>query len=349
MLRTVTWRDERIGPVRSGAAGPMLTTSSSFDATDPAGRDGTRVLGRFVLHRLLGTGGMGEVWQAQDEKLGEAVALKFVPALWRADRRAIEALIAEAKRTRGLTHPNIVRVYDFVEDTDDAALVMEFIDGVTLAQRLANATHGCLSPEEVAPWIAPLCAALDYAHEEARVVHRDLKPANILIASNGVPKIADFGIACEFSEAEGASESRARGTARYLSPQRQLGEPATPADDIYALGVTLYEALTGRPPFHTGNVAAQAIHSRPMPINERRRALNPAQPPVPTAWEKAILACLEKEPRARPSSAGELAARLATRPGFGRARKHGSWTSPLRFGWGVAVAAAAVVVVSGGV
>lgn len=281
---------------------------------------GQRHFGRFVLVRPLGRGGMGVVWLARDETLGEDVALKFLPDLVRWDPAALADLKTETRRARQLTHPHIVRIHDLVEDAGGAAIAMEAIDGRTLTEERLARPAQVLEPSDIQPWLGQLAAALDYAHGEAKVVHRDLKPANVMLARDGRLKVTDFGVARAMGESllRVSQIATTGGTLLYMSPQQALGESPTPRDDIYALGATLYELLTGKPPFHTGNVAAQIERRRPDSIGERRRQLGvQAAGAVPREWEDTLAACLAKQPAERPASAGELAERLAAR---GRSR-----------------------------
>jgi serine/threonine protein kinase len=156
---------------------------------------GKIVFGRYTLEAVAGRGGMGVVWRARDEKLNRVIALKFLPPEVAADVEAVRDLKLETTRCLDLTHPHIVRVYDFVENETQAAIAMEFVDGQSLAKRKVSAPGGCLGAAELAPLVAQLCSALDYAHLVARVAHRDLKPANLLVTSDGRLKVTDFGIA----------------------------------------------------------------------------------------------------------------------------------------------------------
>lgn len=271
---------------------------------------GRVVFQRFKLDRILGAGGMGVVWLARDEKLGESVALKFVPNLIRWNRRGLEQLRREARTARNLAHPNIVRVYDVFEDSEFAAIAMEYVEGHSLAENLASRVGGCFEIAEVEKWIGPLCEAVDYAHREARLVHRDIKPANLLLSHDGAVKLGDFGIAHCWAAARTGATGFGQGTSAYMSPQQLMGEPPAPSDDIYSLGASLYELLTGRPPFYVGQIAVQVIHSRPQAIAARRIALGVPGGDVPDAWNGAILSCLEKDPRLRPQSGAALAALL---------------------------------------
>ena len=322
---------------------------------------GRKVFGRYVLEAVAGRGGMGVVWKARDERLERLVALKFLPEVVAADPEAVRDLLRETKRCLELTHPNIVRVYDLVQDGLLAAISMEYVAGESLAKRKAEAPGGCLTVEELAPLVAQLCAALDYAHGEAKVVHRDLKPANLLVTGDGKVKVTDFGIARSLTDTHTRLTGRVgatSGTLAYMSPQQVMGKKATPADDIYALGATLYELLTGKPPFYTGDITHQILQQAPASLAAQRAELEVKGGPVPAVWEKTILACLAKEPQDRPRSAGEVAARLGLARGEaeeakakGEKRVGGvderGWerveTPASRMRWFALVAAAAIV------
>ena len=283
---------------------------------------GRSVFGRYTLEGVAGRGGMGVVWRARDGKLEREVALKFLPEAVALDHEAIRDLIRETRRCLDLTHPNVVRVHDLVQDDQMAAIAMEYVDGESLAKRKAAAPDGRLPLETLRPLAAQLCAALEYAHAEAKVVHRDLKPANLLVTREGRLKVTDFGIARSLSDTHTRLTGRAgdtSGTLLYMSPQQLMGAHPTVADDIYALGVTLYELLTGKPPFHSGDVTLQIREATPQPVNARLSALGGVA--VPPEWEETIQACLAKEPKDRPQSAGEVAARLGLTEGGDVRRK----------------------------
>ena len=322
---------------------------------------GGKVFGRYVLEAVAGRGGMGVVWKARDERLERLVALKFLPEVVAGDPEAVRDLLRETKRCLELTHPNVVRVHDLVQDGLLAAISMEYVAGESLAKRKAEAPGGCLTVEELAPLVAQLCAALDYAHGEAKVVHRDLKPANLLVMGDGKVKVTDFGIARSLTDTHTRLTGRVgatSGTLAYMSPQQVMGKKATLADDIYALGATLYELLTGKPPFYTGDITHQILQQAPASLAARRAELEVKGGPVPSVWEETILACLAKEPQDRPQSAGEVAARLGLARGevegakakgenqVGRVDERGRErveTPASRMRWFVLVAAAAIV------
>ena len=280
-------------------------------------RAGQRVGGgRFLLDRLLGCGGMGEVWLAQDERLSEPVALKFLPPEIRGDARALDELRRETARSHRLTHPHIVRLHDFHQlEAEPAFIAMEFVDGPTLAVLGLRPEAHVLSWEFLKPLVRQLCDALQYAHGE-KVIHRDLKPANLMVDGNGRLKLADFGIATADSDSTGqlSQHPATSGTLPYMSPQQLAGWRSQPADDIYALGATLYELLTSRPPFYAGDIIHQVLHEAPEPLNERLAALG-IQNPVPGDVAAMILACLAKDPAHRPPSAAAVAALIGLEMG----------------------------------
>ncbi len=291
---------------------------STRDATRPVSvadgalRPGRRVFSRYLLHRVVGRGGMGVVWLAGDEKLERQVALKFLPDMFFLDAAARDDLKRETRRSLDLTHPHIVRIHDFVEDEEMAAIAMEFVDGPTLSQLRVEQSCRHFEPDSLSVWTSALCAALHYAHDAGRCVHRDLKPGNLMVNSRGVLKVADFGISCSLhnTAARVSAWSSTGGTLGYMSPQQLLGELAAPSDDIYSVGATLYELLTGTLPFFAGDLALQIREIVPETATARRRKMGLASPPVAKVWEETIAACLAKRPADRPSCAGEIARRL---------------------------------------
>ncbi|MBK8477062.1 MAG: SUMF1/EgtB/PvdO family nonheme iron enzyme [Opitutaceae bacterium] len=316
--------------------------NNDLGATIDGLNDGQRVFGRFTLKRLLGRGAMGVVWQAHDESLARDVALKFLPERVARDREAIENLKRETRRALELTHSRIVRIYDFVQDAQAAAISMEYIDGASLAALKLAKPAGHFEVEELRPLARQLCEALTYAHSEAKVIHRDLKPANLMLTSAGELKITDFGISAELADlglagtlatfstdptpddpkASGPGTSSA-GTPVYMSPQQMMGEKPAVADDLYSLGATLYELLTGKPPFYSGHVIAQVQEKVPPSVAQRRQELGLSGAPIPAAWEKTIAACLAKKPTQRPKTAAEVKERLeGAAKGDGAERAH---------------------------
>ena len=260
---------------------------------------GQQLFGRYLLMRILGRGGMGVVWLARDEKLDRDVALKFLPELVMHDTAVLDDLKRETKRSLDLTHHNIVRIYDFAEDAQTACISMEYVDGPTLSELRVQRLSKVFEVNELAPLIKQACEALDYAHNHARIVHRDLKPANMMLNSKGHLKVTDFGIARSLTDSVSmlTKNRRTSGTLVYMSPQQVDGERTSHLDDIYSLGATLYELLTSKPPFYTGNVDRQIHEKTPSRIADRREELNVASDKaVAPHWEAAIAACLSKDP-----------------------------------------------------
>ena len=288
---------------------PAKELSAGTDQLTP----GALVFGHYRLHSIAGKGGMGVVWRAQDEELNETVALKFLPEAVARDPAAIEELKDETRRARRLRHGNIVSVFNFEREMAHTAVSMEFVDGQTMSHLRLEQPDKVFAVEALAPFVTQLCAALDYAHLEAKVVHRDLKPANLMLTREGVLKVTDFGIARSIADTATRATGRAgdsSGTLPYMSPQQVNGRKPTAADDIYALGATLYELLTGKPPFHRGDpysLMNQIANVEPLRLSEMRAELEFEGPPIPAIWEETIAACLAKQPEQRPPSAGKVA------------------------------------------
>ncbi|MFM8459888.1 MAG: serine/threonine-protein kinase, partial [Chthoniobacterales bacterium] len=296
-------------PTRGGA--PLSDEDLEFGVTQRGLAAGVRLFERYEVRAKLGRGGMGVVWQAWDEQLEREVALKFIPEIIVRDRSSIDGLKRETRRALELTHPNIVRIYDFIAAGDQAAISMEYVDGDTLsAVRVAQASR-VLEPGQILPWLRQIAAALAYAHGTARIVHRDLKPANIMVNSRGEIKITDFGISRSLSESVSMVSVRSQansGTLVYMSPQQLMGERGSPGDDIYALGATIYELVAGKPPFYSGNVEMQIKEKLPPKMAERREELGFEGEEIPAHWEEAVARCLEKDPALRPADAMEALA-----------------------------------------
>ena len=273
---------------------------------------GTIVAGRYRIVAPLGRGGMGEVFRADDLKLGAPVALKFLPASLQHDDDARARLLAETRLARTISHANVCRVYDVGELPGPALsagseskgrlfLTMEYIDGEDLASLLRRI--GRLPSAKATEIARQLCAGLAAAHERG-VLHRDLKPANVMIDGRGHARITDFGLAIE-KHVAGAARDFA-GTVAYMAPERLHGAPATIQSDLYALGLILYEICTGKHAFRADTFEAwRAAHdsSTPDPPSESSGDVDPA-------LERVILRCLEKTPARRPSSAAVVAASL---------------------------------------
>jgi serine/threonine protein kinase len=288
------------------------TSGAGLDATLRDFSAGQKVFGRYKLIRTLGRGGMGIVWLAHDEVLDRDVALKFLPEIVVHDRAVLEDLKRETKRNLDLTHKNIVRIHDFIHDVISGCISMEYVEGDTLSNLRADRPAKIFEPDEIKPWLNQLCEALDYAHNYALIIHRDLKPSNLMISKRGHLKVADFGIARSLSDSV-SMLTHARGTSGtlvYMSPQQLDGERGTHLDDIYSIGATIYELLTSKPPFYSGNIDRQIHEKVPPSMTQRRKEIEIPGNPIPTNWEETVAACLAKDPARRPQSVAEVANRL---------------------------------------
>ena len=220
--------------------------------------------GRYVLDEQIGNGGYGEVWRATDTVLTRPVAVKLLHPRYTQRSEALARFRAEARHAGGLSHENIAQVFDYVEPADGQPpyLVMELVEGPSLETVLAG---GPLAESRTMDIVAQTAAGLQAAHATG-MIHRDIKPANLLLAPGGTVKITDFGIAHTIGSAPLTASGELIGTPGYLAPERAMGEPATPASDLYSLGMLAYECLTATPPFRgTPLEVALAHRDRPLP------------------------------------------------------------------------------------
>ncbi|MBL0888748.1 serine/threonine-protein kinase [Myceligenerans indicum] len=284
--------------------------------------EGTLVGERYRLVRRLAVGGMGEVWVAFDEKLTREVAIKVLREEYTGNEDFLRRLRTEARNSSTLLHPNIAQMYDYGEEDGAGYLVMELVLGEPLADLLER--EPVLSPQRLLPLLAQTARGLHAAHA-AGVVHRDVKPGNILLEHSGTVKITDFGVSVAQNQVPMTATGMVMGTAQYLSPEQAVGQSATGASDIYALGVVAYEASAGRRPF-TGK----------SPVDIAIAHVNAPVPPLPSSvhpgLSELIMQMLEKDPAHRFASAETLAremealaAEIAADP-FGTRRVSGSWS-----------------------
>jgi serine/threonine-protein kinase len=259
----------------------------------------TRLAGRYVIERLIGSGGMGRVYLARDMLAGREVAVKVVaPPV---DARLAEGyrrFVREARAVSALSHQNIVRVLEFHEDL--GLLAMEYMAGGTLADRLP----GPLSPAAVRQLVLSLLAALEAAHAHG-VIHRDLKPANVFYSSSGEAKLGDFGVA-HLQDLGATQTAGFIGTLAYMSPEQITGAPLSFAADVYALGATAFQALTGRLPFRGPDFVAQHLGEPPPRASETQPKL--------AAWDALLIRAMAKDPRARFVSLEEMRAQVTAIP-----------------------------------
>ncbi|MBL8113291.1 MAG: protein kinase, partial [Acidobacteria bacterium] len=283
-------------PARPG----RLQISRGSGAPQGAGlAPGTVLAGRYRIAGLLGRGGMGEVYRAEDLVLGQDVALKFLSKELETDPDALERLLSEVRNARQISHPHVCRVHDVGQAGDRHFLTMEYVDGEDLSTLLHRI--GRLPAKKAVEVARQICAGLSAVHEKG-VVHRDLKPGNVMLDGHGRVRITDFGLAVAGSHAAG----EIAGTPAYMAPEQLAGEPATPRTDLYALGLLLYEIFTGVRPFEAASFAEwREVHSRqlPAPPGSHVGDLDPAV-------ERIVLRCLEKDPARRPSKASAVALAL---------------------------------------
>jgi eukaryotic-like serine/threonine-protein kinase len=263
----------------------------------------TRVAGRYEVVRPLGHGAMATVDLAHDVELDRPVALKRLAENLARDEELQRRFMREARLAARLAHPNVVRVFDVGEDDGRPFIAMEYVEGETLAGLVAR--HGRLSPAEAATLGTQICAGLAAAHA-AGLVHRDVKPQNLLLRTDGVLKLGDFGIAAGHEGTRLTLAGTVLGTAGYLAPEQARGEQVTAAADIYAVGAVLYELLTGEPVRTAGSLAELGSEE-----GFEAPDLAGRVPSAPPELDAAVAACLSVRPEDRPPSAAALARLLA--------------------------------------
>jgi eukaryotic-like serine/threonine-protein kinase len=253
--------------------------------------------GRYQVITRVASGGMGEVFRAHDAVLARDVAVKVLHPQLAGDRGFVERFRREARAAAILNHPSIVGVYDWGSTDGTYFMVMEFVQGTNLRSLLSE--YGHLEPAQVVEVCLQVLAALDHAHGHG-IVHRDIKPENILIARDGLVKVADFGLARAYADSYvSQAEGTVTGTVQYLAPEQIQGEPADPRTDLYALGVVMFELLTGRTPFvgeTSLSIAYQHLSGRVPPPSSLLTS-------VPEEIDQVVLAATEKERDQRPASA----------------------------------------------
>jgi len=252
--------------------------------------------GRYVLRSLLAVGGMGEVWRGIDSELDRPVAIKVLKEEAQNNETFLKRFNNEAHNAAGLMHPNIAQVFDYGDQSGTAYLVMELVEGEPLSTVLEREIT--VDENRLVRIMIGTCKGLQAAHE-THVIHRDIKPGNLLIQGEDHVKITDFGVSRSRDQTTLTATGMVMGTAQYLAPELALGKPATPASDLYALGIIAYECVVGKRPFTASS-----------PVDIAIAQVNEAVPPLPSSVSPALAALimdlLEKNPRRRPSTASEL-------------------------------------------
>jgi len=263
-------------------------------------RPGMMLAGRFRLVRHLGRGGLGHVWLARDTQLeDEQVACKILRGDFFYDRRAIADMKREVLLTRRLRHRHILAVYTFWETVNERFITMEYVEGRSLADALLE-HRAPFAADQILPWLEQVCQALDYAHSE-QVLHRDVKPSNILLGKDGVVRLADFGIARTAQQVHTRfTGEMTSGTLLYMSPEQLLGERLDVRSDLYSLAASVYELVTGAPPFYEGALITQIQMKQPAPVAYLGDGIN-----------AVLLQALAKSPAHRHVSCGEFFAEFS--------------------------------------
>lgn len=278
---------------------------------------------RYELRDPVGRGGMATIYQATDHRMGRIVAIKLLREVYSSDPKFVTRFQREARAASMLQHPNIVQVFDFGQSAGNYYIVMEFVEGTDLRHVIKR--EGPLQTERAAEIAHDVALGLGLAHRRG-IVHRDVKPQNILINTEGLVKLTDFGIASVYKEADAerlTTTGMTLGTVQYYAPEQAQGEVVSPAADVYALGIVLYEMLTGRTPFDGDTPVAVAMkHIQELP--EPPTHFNPRIPPT---IERIIMRCLEKDPRDRYRDGDAVAYTIEQAlqaPGAGSARRTAS-------------------------
>ena len=303
-------------------------------SSDASGSGAAKHQSRYIIERTLGRGGMATVYLARDGELDRLVALKVLSPHLAEEESFRARFLREARLTARLVHANVVQVYDVGEDERGPFIVMEYVEGETLAAELAR--RRTFAPEEAVGLALQLCAGLEAAHA-AGLVHRDIKPHNVLLRRDGVAKIVDFGIARAIDTTLHTEQGAILGTAAYLAPEQARGEPVTAVADLYALGIVLYELLTGRRPFAAETLPALVLEREQgliVPLRARAAAIPPhsrtlsctassggpkPDQPLPPRWQKSCLP-LSRAPRTSRRCSRSARARLRYYP----ARRQGA-------------------------
>lgn len=277
-----------------------------------SGDNGALLANRYRVIKPLGHGGMGSVWLAEDTQLyGCKVAIKMLPAILLMNQDALRQLKSEALVSKKLAHPNIVPLRGFEENNGNPFLIMDYIEGQTLDDILAE--KGKLSENETIQILKPIAAALDYANAKG-VIHRDVKPGNVIVA-DGTSFLLDFGIAKELQETmSGTTDMSSAGTPTYISPEQRNGDKPSPAQDVYSFAAMAYECIMGVPPFANRDEGSHARNETPTPL------------PLDIAMSAGVMAGLAKTATARPLNC------MAVLTGDGSVRAHGVSTTTLPSG-----------------
>ena len=260
-------------------------------------REGVIIGVRYEIMGRIGSGGMADVYKGRDHKLNRFVAVKVLKREFREDELFVKKFQSEAQSAAGLIHPNIVNVYDVGEDRGLYFIVMELVEGITLKDYIQK--KGRLTPKEVISITLQVCAGIEAAHSH-QIVHRDIKPQNIIISREGKVKVTDFGIAKATSS--NTISTNAMGSVHYTSPEQARGGFSDAKSDIYSLGITMYEMITGELPFDGDSTVSIALKH----LQEEMIAPSEYVPDIPYSLEQIILKCTQKSPNRRYANVNQL-------------------------------------------
>src|SRR5207344_759900 len=247
----------------------------------------------------IAAGGMGEVYRAQDAVLAREVAIKVLHRSLAGDQGFVDRFRREARAAASLSHPNIVAVYDWGAVDGVYYMVMEYVRG-RATRDLLNAS-GRLEPAQAAEVIRQTLLGLEHAHRQG-IVHRDIKPENVLVTTEGVVKVADFGLARAYADGRQTQAGTVTGTVQYLAPEQIRGEPADPRSDLYSLGIVTYELLTGKLPF-TGETAMSIAYKH---LSDRVPAPSAIEPKAPQEFDGFVASATDRNREMRPESAAQM-------------------------------------------
>jgi formylglycine-generating enzyme required for sulfatase activity len=269
--------------------------------------EGQKVFDRYTLMKIVGAGRMSVVWLAWDESREHDCALKFLPDMVKPDPSALATLKREAQMVQDLKHEQIVPILAVESEGPLVAVVSPAIEGATLSELREQKSEHTYSPAELSDWMGQVCEVLEFAHGEG-YVHGNLKPNNLMVDQKGTLRILDFGLERHLLDFVGRATDFQDATPElyHLSPQQAAGEVATTLDDIYAIGASLYELLTSKAPFHTGNLMLQIEQKVPPSMTHRRKEMRVIGEPIFRIWEETVAACLSKDPTQRPQEVAQL-------------------------------------------
>ena len=278
---------------------------------------GTIIAERYEIIDKVGTGGMADVYKAKDQKLNRFVAVKVMKKEFSEDKTFVTKFRDEAQAAAGFIHPNIVSVYDVGEENGLYYIVMELVDGITLKRYIER--KGKLTIRETTSIAVQVSMGIEAAHNN-HIIHRDIKPQNIIISREGKAKVTDFGIA-KAATADATGDNTVMGSVHYTSPEQARGEGSDEKSDIYSLGVTIYEMLTGRVPFDGDTTVSIALQH----IQEGVPSPKKLVPEIPDSLAEIVLKCTEKDPKNRYQNMGDIAGAFSGSPdgGEGRGERRG--------------------------